>query len=131
MWRILCNGSRKNRPKPAKRTRRKRTIEFMIGGATMKNLPVTLIIVLIILVACFAVHRYIETMAPTWQVTAAQQAAIDLHASEQNAHTDVQAHAERAQWFTSALLSFGGLVFMLVAAVGGVYAWTIYDKRRE
>lgn len=96
----------------------------------MKELKI-IVVVLFIALPIWLCYRYVEVMAPTWRVTAAQQAAIDLQASLVNAHTDVQAHAERAQWFTSALLSFGGLIFMLFAAVGGVYAWTLYDKRRE
>jgi hypothetical protein len=96
----------------------------------MKNFPVVLLSIVIVL-ACFAVYRYTEIMSPVWTVTAAQESAIQLETDQHNAQVDVQAHRDRAQWWTSTLSSFSGLIFILALAVGGVYVWSIYDKRYE
>src|SRR2546429_532838 len=96
----------------------------------MKELKIILVVLLIAL-PIFGVYRYVEVMSPVWTMTAAQQAAIDLEAARQNARVDTHAHQERTQLITGALSGFGNAALLILVAVGGVYAWTIYDKRQE
>jgi len=81
----------------------------------------------LIVIGTFAVWTYVDTMAPTWQVTAAQQAAIDLRIATQNAPADARAHQLRSEWFTWTLVS----LTVLALAWGAVRVWAIYDERQE
>lgn len=85
----------------------------------MKELKNLLIIILLV-IAIASIWRYIEIMAPLWVATETQQSAIDL-----------QAYAERVQWWTNTFKVFS--VVGLLGLIGGcaVFIWSIYDKRQE
>lgn len=96
----------------------------------MKELKIILVVLMIAL-PIWGVYRYIENMSPVWEVTAAQQAAIDLQQRQKDAQTDIEAHAQRAQDWTEAQQA---LLWVIVAGVGctlSVGLWAHYDKRRE
>jgi len=121
---------RRQRTTRRKYTRRKRTFQCQIGGAAMKELKIILVVLMIAL-PIWGVYRYIENMSPVWEVTAAQQAAIDLQQRQAEALIDAQAHAQRAADWTDAQRVFLWVVVVGVGCGIGVTAWLHYDKRRE
>lgn len=92
---------------------------------------VVLMLVIVILICAYSVHEYIATMSPVWEVSAAQQAAIDIDVARQNAAVDVQTYQERAQLFTNIMVGIGVLVILLASGFGGVHVWRVHDIRKE
>jgi len=96
----------------------------------MKEIKLILLI-LVIGLPIYGVYNYVDGMLPTWQVEAAQQAAIDLQQRQKDAQADIEAHAQRAADWTEAQRAF---LWVIVAGVAGVVAigiWAHYDRRRE